>query len=269
MRYDPIKRTIDRYVGSSPSRRRLLYRLLDILLLRSWHVRRALSSAASDMPKSSHVLDAGCGFGQYSWNMARRHKGWHIDAVDIEPSHIESCGEFFERCGLGGRINCTVADILDLNDKERYHLAVIVDVLEHISDDRRVIANLYRSLKPGGRLIISTPSDMGGSDVHSHDESSFIDEHVRYGYNIDELKGMLSAAGFSRVTASYTYGRAGSLSWRISMKYPVMMLNLSKIFFLLLPLYYIVVIMPALVLNLADLYMRNRGGTGLIVTAEK
>ena len=36
-------------------------------------------------------------------------------------------------------------------------------------------------------LLISTPSDKGGSDVHNDDEESFIDEHVRDGYSIKDI----------------------------------------------------------------------------------
>ena len=66
-----------------------------------------------------------------------------------------------------------------------------------------------RSLKKGGRVIISTPSDKGGSDVHHDHDESFIDEHVRDGYGIDEIDNKLKDAGFNKVVAKYTYGRPG------------------------------------------------------------
>jgi hypothetical protein len=53
------------------------------------------------------------------------------------------------------------------------------------------------------------------------------------------------------------------------MKYPVMMLNTSRLFFLVLPFWYLLTILPALILNFADLHTSHRQGTGLIVKAYK
>ena len=77
-------------------------------------------------------------------------------------------------------------------------------------------------------LLVSTPSDQGGSDVHDHEaEGSFIGEHVRDGYNILEIQEKLEKAGFSRTEAHYQYGRPGQLSWKLSMKYPILLLSTS------------------------------------------
>ena len=68
--------------------------------------------------------------------------------------------------------------------------------MEHIEEDELVFRNFFRALKPGGSLLISTPSDQGGSDVHNEEEKSFIDEHVRDGYGIGEISQKLERAGF-------------------------------------------------------------------------
>ena len=104
--------------------------------------------------------------------------------------------------------------------------------MEHIEKDELVFSSFYKSLKTNGILIISTPSDQGGSDVHDHEDHSFIDEHVRDGYSIDEIGQKLKFAGFRTIDTRYTYGRAGSISWILSMKYPVKMVNKSYFFLL-------------------------------------
>ncbi|MEI6898918.1 MAG: methyltransferase domain-containing protein, partial [Bacteroidota bacterium] len=153
---------------------------------------------------------------------------------------------------------------------EAYNLILSVDVMEHILEDEQVFRNFHQSLKPGGMVLISTPSDQGGSDVHDHDdEHSFIDEHVRDGYNIIDIQEKLKKAGFSKSEAHYAYGKPGQIGWRLSMKYPILMLNISKIFFILLPFYYIVTFPFALFFNYLDLHTRHSTGTGLIVKAWK
>ena len=53
------------------------------------------------------------------------------------------------------------------------------------------------------------------------------------------------------------------------MKYPILMLGASKIFFVILPFYYLVVYPNANILNFCDLGMKHQSGTGLIVKAWK
>ena len=146
--------------------------------------------------------------------------------------------------------------------------------MEHIVDDQAVFENFYRSLKNGGMLLISTPSDKGGSDVHEHDDNkneseSFIDEHVRDGYNAGQIQEKLKNAGFSKTEAKYSYGWPGKLSWKLSMKYPILMLNASKVFLVIIPFYYLLTYWLAFILNFIDVRKKHKTGTGLVVKAWK
>ena len=117
-----------------------------------------------------------------------------------------------------------LADLTQFQEKETYDLVLSVDVMEHIEEDVQVFQNFYTSMKKGGMLLISTPSDQGGSDSHDHDHEEgvhgFIDEHVRDGYNIADIEGKLKSVGFSKVEAGYSYGTPGKISWKLSMKIP-------------------------------------------------
>jgi hypothetical protein len=53
------------------------------------------------------------------------------------------------------------------------------------------------------------------------------------------------------------------------MKYPIQLLGASKLFFILLPFYYLVTFPISIVLNFFDLSMTHKSGTGLIVKAWK
>jgi hypothetical protein len=118
-------------------------------------------------------------------------------------------------------------------------------------------------------LLVSTPSDQGGSDVHDDGESSFIEEHVRDGYNIKEIEDKMKKAGFSKVEALYSYGTPGKISWRLSMKWPIQMVGASKIFLILLPVYFLITYPFAYLLNWMDVSQKHATGTGLIVKAWK
>lgn len=269
MQYEPIKKSLGKFIAGSLFMRKALYNFLDVLLLRSWHVRKKLREISVDFNGRRNILDAGSGLGQYTWRMAGLNSLWTIKAIDIDEDHINDCRNFFSRTKHAARVEFQTCDLTQLCDHDKYDLILSVDVMEHIGDDVKVFKNFYEALRNNGCLIISTPSDKGGSDVHEEDGKSFIDEHVRDGYSIDEITSKLRNSGFNEVTAKYTYGVPGNISWRLTMKYPVMMLNASYIFFLVLPFYYIVTLPISLVLNGLDVVMSHKTGTGLLVTARK
>ncbi len=267
MQYDPIKRSLGGVFNKTPFLRISFYKLLDLLLLRAWHIKKEIRQLNNS--GEFNILDAGSGFGQYSHFLARKFKKAQLLAVDVKEDQIEDCKQFFAKTSMADRVEFAVADLTEYSTKEKYNLILSVDVMEHIEDDVKVFQNFYSSLKKEGALLISTPSDQGGSDVHDDHEESFIDEHVRDGYNIDEIKTKLQSVGFSNIRAGYSYGTPGKISWKLSMKYPISLLNVSKIFFILLPFYYIITFPFCIVLNFLDVRLKHKTGTGLIVKAIK
>ncbi len=268
MQYDPIKRSLGNVFNRSPFLRKTFYGLLDLLLLRAWHVHKELRSWMKGKGSDVTILDAGAGFGQYTYWLSRKNSGWKILAVDVKEEQVDDCNRFFSAIGKKN-VRFEVADLTKFVKPDAYDLALTVDVMEHILEDVLVFKNIHASLKNGGMLLISTPSDQGGSDVHGEGEASFIEEHVRDGYNIKEIEDKLRSAGFSRVEAGYSYGTPGKISWRLSMKYPILMLGASKVFFVILPFYYIVTYPFAYILNWFDVSGEHKTGTGLIVKAWK
>lgn len=268
MQYDPIKRTLGNFFNQSPFLRKLFYRLLDLLLLRAWHIHLELRKWIMQAPSNPKILDAGMGFGQYTYFMAKNIKNAEILAVDVKEEQIADCRNFYWQINYNN-VNFQIADLTKFTTAPQYDLVLCVDVMEHILEDITVFKNYVASMKNGGMLLISTPSDQGGSDVHDDGESSFIEEHVRDGYNIKEIENKLIEAGFSKVEARYSYGSPGKIAWRLSMKYPILMLGVSKLFFVVLPFYFLLTYPFAFVLNYLDTHSNHATGTGLIVKAWK
>lgn len=247
----------------------IFYKLLDILLLRAWYIKREIRHLKRSMGKEAHILDAGSGFGQYSYFMSVLSKSWKITGVELKSEEVEACNRFFAKIQHPQRTYFEEADLITYRKTDAFDLILSVDVMEHIAADEKVFDNFYSSLKPGGILLISTPSDKGGSNVHHESDESFIDEHVRDGYNRDEISQKLRNAGFSRIETNYSYGWYGTISWNLSMKYPILMVNKSKLLFFLLPIYYLLTLPWSLCFNLIDVNKKQQTGTGLIVKAWK
>jgi SAM-dependent methyltransferase len=276
MKYDPIKRKLGVVFNSAPFLRKLFYHLLDLLLLRSWHIRKEIKKWAKAINGKQNILDAGSGFGQYDYYLASKSKDWTIKGVDVKQEQIDDCNQFFHKIGLTNA-SFAEADLTKIKESNQYNLILCVDVMEHIEEDELVFSNFYKALKPEGMLLVSTPSDQGGSDVHhdhdhDHDHDGaqgFVDEHVRDGYGIQDITDKLKRAGFSRSEVYYQYGPPGKIGWKLSMKFPIVMLNTSAIFYLILPFYYLITFPFVLILNALDVNNKHKTGTGLVAKAWK
>jgi 2-polyprenyl-3-methyl-5-hydroxy-6-metoxy-1,4-benzoquinol methylase len=268
MHYDPIKDVIGNVARTNPLMRRFFYTILGIMFLREWYVKRALRELLRGKKESFTMFDAGSGFGQYSYYCANHFPTASIYAVDVKEEQIADCRSFFSRMKLAN-ISFEVEDLTVPKHTNRFDFILSVDVMEHIQDDVQVFKNFFQALKSGGKVIINTPSNLGGSDAHDESDASFIEEHARNGYSVDDITRKLKSAGFQIEGVSYTYGPIGSIAWRLGIKYPMLLLNKSKLLFIVLPFYYIATLWLTLLLMYADYESHNTHGTGLLVVAVK
>jgi SAM-dependent methyltransferase len=267
MKYDPIKKVFGDIVSKRPFLRKLFYRILDLMFLRSWHVRNKIKNVYN-RNNYIKILDAGMGFGQYDYFLLNYFKNSTLLGLDVKEEQVEDCNFFFSHYGYSNA-KFEVADLTKLDYKENFDFILSVDVMEHIEDDRTVFKNFNNALKPGGKLLINSPSNLGGSDAHSDEDESFIEEHARNGYSKEDLKEKLTEAGFSKIQINYTYGKFGNLSWKIGIKIPIILSGYSKILILLLPVYYLFTFIPFVFLMWLDTKSRNDEGTGIMAVAEK
>ncbi len=267
MKYDPVKKVFGDIVSRNIFLRRIFYRLLDLMFLRSWHVRKMVKQLYNSKD-SLRIFDAGMGFGQYSYFMAKYFRGCRIFGVDVKDEQVADCNYFFEKRGFKN-VKFEVADLTKIIYKNEYDFILNVDVMEHIEEDEVVLNNFANALKPGGMLLINTPSDLGGSDAHDEHDESFIEEHARNGYSKEDITSKLERAGLKVTHFKYTYGKYGTISWRFGIKYPILIAGVSKIFILVLPLYYLFTLWFVLILMWLDTRTENEAGTGIVVVAQK
>lgn len=85
-------------------------------------------------------------------------------------------------------------------DASDFDYVICIHVLEHIADDRRAIAELYRVLKPGGQAIIAVPTY--GDTTYEDPELDYAGRNLHYGtgdhlrLNGLDFAAKLEAAGF-------------------------------------------------------------------------
>jgi SAM-dependent methyltransferase len=191
-----------------------------------------------------------------------------VESVDVKEDYLNDCRRYFKNDIERGRIRFDEADLLEFHQDSVYDAVVCVDVLEHIEDDVRVMTNMANSLKKGGYFIMHSPSDLAGKDAG--EDEFFVEEHARAGYSKEELDEKLHKAGFDSTQIRYTYGSFGHAGWVILIKYP--MLWLTRAGLIILPalcLYYLITLLPGLLLLRLDMMRGNETGAGICALAKK
>jgi SAM-dependent methyltransferase len=111
-----------------------------------------------------------------------------------------------EQLGSPGRL---VASLDDLAADERFDLVCAFEVIEHIDADREALASWAARLRPGGTLLISTPS--GPDRMGAHD---VIAGHFRR-YSAEGLAGMARDCGLVDVEVTHVGHPMGYLLERV------------------------------------------------------
>lgn len=155
--------------------------------------------------KASNILDAGCGRGIISREMARTYKSTHITALDANQDVQDRNTLLARKMGLS---NCEfiVADVTQYKSESAFDFILSVDNLEHVKEDEQVLQNFFMSMKPGGVLVVHVPHFYRRWPVFKWTENFDVPEHVRPGYHLAEIKERVERAGFVISKEGFGYG---------------------------------------------------------------
>lgn len=201
-------------------KRRFAYSLLGEPHLPGWirlqHVLRSLRG----LPLNGHpvrFLDAGCSRGDLLTYLAEQRPNWKFVGLELEGDRIEMAETIRQRVDLQN-VSYLRADICRLPFENEFDVAVCSDVMEHIADDHVAFTDLTRALKPGGYLVITSPSVPQPKHLATvawrerrigFHPSEY--GHVRDGYSTEGLKKIFEETGTEPVEIRYTYGPFGTL----------------------------------------------------------
>jgi SAM-dependent methyltransferase len=102
------------------------------------------------------LLDIGCASGYYSVAFAKA--GGRATGIDISEASIALARRRAERESLAGRCDFLQGDMRSLSIREGdYDAAVMTEVLEHVREQKEAVEQVFRALRPGGVLVLTTP----------------------------------------------------------------------------------------------------------------
>lgn len=165
-----------------------------------------------DLGPDSSVLEIGCGSGGYASHLAET-LGCHIIGLDINEPGIRSARELAQTRDLGSRARfeqCDVSKNLPFED-ETFDAAFSNDVLCHIPGRLNLLVEMFRVLKPSGRMLFSDALVIGG--MISAEEIAIRSSIGFYFYSPPgENERLLGQAGFSHVGTRETTENAARIS---------------------------------------------------------
>ncbi len=102
------------------------------------------------------VLDFGCGSGVMLPFLSQHSE--HVTAMDIDLLPLERVRTYIP---LAGNIQVLDANQVSISElgRESFDLINALDVLEHVDDLTRTLSQLLGLLRPGGRLLVSGPTE--------------------------------------------------------------------------------------------------------------
>lgn len=160
-----------------------------------------------DVRPGMKMLDLGCGAGRHAFEAFRR--GAHICALDYSHAELPPVRNLLWAMGEEGQAPsgtgylCLQGDALRLPFPDAaFDRVVTSEVMEHVSDDRAALAELFRITAPGGMVAVTVPSWMPekvcwalSAEYHA---PLVAGGHVRI-YTLAELQARMREAGFSPV----------------------------------------------------------------------
>ena len=165
---------------------------------------------ACGLSAGQSLLDVGCATGSFLALAADR--GYDVYGVDLNPKAIDDAQARIP----GAHLHCGVlADRPFAGDA--FDGVVMVDFIEHVRDPEAELSTVRERLKPGARLVISTPrTDSPARAIMRGRWPQYREEHLTY-FSRGGIATLLDRCGFrvetvrptkKAITLGYAYGQA-------------------------------------------------------------
>ena len=150
-----------------------------------------------DRYRGRQVLEVGCGAGTDLIRFARH--GARVTGIDLAPSSITLASQNFRHEGLAAQLIVADGEAMPFGDR-CFDLVYAHGVVQYTSNDRALVEETRRVLKPGGTAVFQVYNRVSWLNALSKVtkvDLEHVDAPVLKKYSLGEFRELLS--GFSRV----------------------------------------------------------------------
>ena len=158
--------------------------------------------------RDAKILDVGCGAG----SLLDMLKNVSYSQIGIEP-----CGPYLEVLNKRGhKVYSSVSEAIE-DEVEMVDYGFSIQVIEHVINPIKFLKEIRRLIKPGGKLLISTPNreDILMTLLEEKFRQFFYRTQHRWYFNENSLIKCAELSGFKveNVSFMHRYGLANTLHW--------------------------------------------------------
>lgn len=136
-----------------------------------------------DLEFTKSLLEVGCGVGAQTKILCRRFPKLQIDGIDLSEAQLRTATKFLAKELKSGQVQLSQQDAQKMKlKKSDYDAAFICWFLEHVPDPLLVLKNVYKNIKPGGKVYISEVFN------HSLFMEPYSPAYLKYWFEFNDLQ---------------------------------------------------------------------------------
>ena len=167
--------------------------------------------------KPQQVVDVGCGIGGSTLYLAQKF-GSKATGITLSPVQALRAKERATEAGLSNWVGFEVANALEMPfDDNTFDLVWSLESGEHMPDKTKFLAECYRVLKPGGKLILATWCHRETSSLAGDLTQSEV-AHLKEIYRVYCLPYVISLSEYREIATECGFQNLKSADWSIAVE---------------------------------------------------
>lgn len=148
----------------------------------------------------NHLLDIGCGKGDFIFKLSSAYPKAHFTGIDIDASTFYQAKDRFKKDRLKSRVNLLCGDCINIPLESRSTDVIVCRLLlHHVEKPNLALAEAHRVLRDGGLFLIQDGLRMPDPVFKKMNNELIQGGHapeLHPGFNVSELTQRLMANGF-------------------------------------------------------------------------